>query len=390
MDLPPAALPLLSGLFAALVAVGVTRAIELLGGTLGGLIATLPTTVVPAALGVALSGGCSPWPLSGAAACNSALLLEALFSLPQGMLASCLFLTLWRYAPARLPPALSRAARLAAMIVLTLSAWIAAALAISALGRHILSRYGLPAMCAYGALCFAAQGALGVAACLAPLPAPRAPPGAVPLPLLLARGATAGACIAAAVALSRTDGMASGLATSFPAIFLTVQVGLWVGRGGEQVQGGAVGPMLLGAGAPSAFGMLFAVSAPTLGLLLALALAWPAAVALVSVPAWRFLRWRHALQGGDAGEAAAAAGGGGGASGAGEGDGGPVLAAAASDAAAAAAAEAAAGKDASGGAGTAQAAGGEARGQGEALGLGVALKVVDGSSGGSSSSAAGT
>ena len=391
MALPPAALPLLSGLFAALVAVGVTRAIELLGGTRGGLIATLPTTVVPAALGVALSGGCSAWPLAGAAqACNSALLLEALFSLPQGMLASCLFLTLWRYAPARLPPALSRAARLAAMVALTLSAWVAAALAISALGRHILTRYGLPAMCAYGALCFAAQGALGVAACLAPLPAPRAPPGAVPLPLLLARGAMAGACIAAAVALSRTDGMASGLATSFPAIFLTVQVGLWVGAGGEQVQGGAVGPMLLGAGAPSAFGMLFAVSAPTLGLLLALALAWPAAVALVSVPAWRFLRWRHSLQGGDAGEAAAAAGGGGEEE---EGDGVPVLAAAASDAAAAAAA--AAGAEASGGADAAQAAGGEAQGQaGGAKELGVTLSVADGgsSSGGSGggSSAAGT
>jgi hypothetical protein len=349
--LPPAALPILSGLFAAGVAMGVTRAIELFGGTLGGLIATLPTTVVPAALGVALSARCSAWPLA-AAPCDGALLQEALFSLPQGMLASCLFLTLWRYAPARLPRALSRAARLAAMVALTLSAWVAAALAISALGRHILRTAGLPAMCAYGALCFAAQGALGVAACLAPLPAPRAPPGAVPLPLLLARGATAGACICAAVALSSTDGMASGLATSFPAIFLTIQVGLWVGRGGEQVQGGAVGPMLLGAGAPSAFGMLFAVSAPTLGLLLALALAWPAAVACVSVPAWRFLQWRHSLQpGGGAGGAGEAGGAGGAAEGqaaaaaaagaaSGEGDGVPALAAAAAEDAARAVEEA--------------------------------------------------
>lgn len=131
MALPPAALPLLSGLFAALVAVGVTRAIELLGGTLGGLIATLPTTVVPAALGVALSGGCSAWPLAGAAqACNSALLLEALFSLPQGMLASCLFLTLWRYAPARLPPALSRAARLRRLLRTSQASWSAGAVVV--------------------------------------------------------------------------------------------------------------------------------------------------------------------------------------------------------------------------------------------------------------------
>ena len=44
---------LLSGLFAAAVAIAVTRAIELLGGTLGGVLATLPTTMVPASVGFA-------------------------------------------------------------------------------------------------------------------------------------------------------------------------------------------------------------------------------------------------------------------------------------------------------------------------------------------------
>jgi len=43
---------ILSGLFAGLVAVAVTRAIEKLGGTAGGILATLPTTVVPASLGM--------------------------------------------------------------------------------------------------------------------------------------------------------------------------------------------------------------------------------------------------------------------------------------------------------------------------------------------------
>ena len=43
---------LLSALFAGIVATLVTIAIEKLGGRTGGVLATIPTTIVPAALGM--------------------------------------------------------------------------------------------------------------------------------------------------------------------------------------------------------------------------------------------------------------------------------------------------------------------------------------------------
>ena len=48
--------PLLSGIFAALVAIGATVAIERLGGRLGGVLGSIPTTIVPASLGFFLPG----------------------------------------------------------------------------------------------------------------------------------------------------------------------------------------------------------------------------------------------------------------------------------------------------------------------------------------------
>ena len=286
---------LLSGAFAALVAVGVTRAIELLGGTLGGLIATLPTTVVPAAIGLSFSADCSALSMPASAQlCNTPLLYTALFTLPMGMLASCLFLVVWRYLPPCLPASLTLLARLALMVLTSLSLWVVAALAITSVGRAILSAHGLPAYGAFGFFCFLLQGGLGIAACMAPLPAPKGS-GAVPLPMLAARGVMAGGVICVAVVLSKTDGVASGLATAFPAIFLTIQVGLWLSQAAA-VQGGSVGPMLLGAGSPGLFAMLYALAAPRLGVVLAGVLAWLGSVCLVSVPAWHFLQWRHSLQ----------------------------------------------------------------------------------------------
>jgi hypothetical protein len=80
--------------------------------------------------------------------------------------------------------------------------------------------------------------------------------GAVPLRLLLLRGGLAGAVICFAVLLAAAagdGGVAAGVATAFPVIFLTIQVSLWLGHDGtgqdgqgKAVQGGAVGPMMLG------------------------------------------------------------------------------------------------------------------------------------------------
>ena len=48
---------LLSALFAGIVATAVTVAIEKWGGLIGGLLGTVPSTIVPAAIGMQLAGG---------------------------------------------------------------------------------------------------------------------------------------------------------------------------------------------------------------------------------------------------------------------------------------------------------------------------------------------
>ena len=295
-----AATALLSGAFAALVAVAVTRAIELLGGTLGGLVATLPTTIVPASYGIAALAGL---PIVGAAPASARpqLVAVALFAFPAGALTSSGFLAVWRYLPPLLPPRWPLRVALPVMVGASLGTWCVCAVASGALARLA------PTPQPFGVACFVAQAAAGLSATAHHRAAPRGT-SAVPLRALLLRGGLAGAAICAAVALSAAagdGGVAAGLASAFPVIFLTVQVSLWLGQD-KAVQGGAVGPMMLGGIAVPAFAMMFAVLAPYVGIAPAIAVAWVLSVALCSLPAFAWLRWRAAVSAAAAAEAAAA------------------------------------------------------------------------------------
>lgn len=261
---------LLSAVFAAAVAVGATVMIERFGGRLGGLLATLPTTIVPASVGIYASS------------VDVQSFREAMFCTPAGMLLNALFLYLWRVVPARLPPwPLGR--RLAAMTALSLGAWLVAAAAVVLVlgwlrGAHIpLAPVGIGV-----ALTMAALGAWS---CRDAPPAPRGH-NRVGVLTLLARGILAGAAIAGAVWLSSVGGaLAAGIASVFPAIFITTMVSLWWSQG-EAVQVGAVGPMMLGATSVTAFALIAAWSIPALGPWAGCAVAWVAAVSLVTIPAW--------------------------------------------------------------------------------------------------------
>ena len=66
---------LISALLAGLIAILVTLAIERWGGLTGGLLGTMPSTIVPAAAGIYLAGG-------------QALLNQSLAIVPLGMLLS--------------------------------------------------------------------------------------------------------------------------------------------------------------------------------------------------------------------------------------------------------------------------------------------------------------
>ena len=79
---------LLSALFAGIVATLVTIAIEKFGGRTGGVLATIPTTIVPAALGM--------YTLSG-----ETEFAQSMSIVPVGMMVNAMFLLVWIHAPQR-------------------------------------------------------------------------------------------------------------------------------------------------------------------------------------------------------------------------------------------------------------------------------------------------
>lgn len=262
---------------AGVVAVAVTLAVEHWGGRVGGLLGTLPTTIVPAAAGIWAQ---SPEPAD---------FLAAMAMTPVGMWVDVLFLWGWRV----LPPRLARDADevgarglLLRVLGATLLLWCGAA-AVAVVAMDSLRSSALP-LWPVGVLALLLSVGLGAAACRANPPAPSGR-RSVSLPTLVARGLLAAVAIGVAVVMARVGGpLLAGMAAVFPAIFLTTMVSLWWSQG-RAVQAGAVGPMMLGASSVSAYALLAGLLLPRWGLVGGSIGAWVLAVALVTVPAWRWL-----------------------------------------------------------------------------------------------------
>ncbi len=264
----------LSALFSGLVAIASTVAIERLGGRLGGLIATLPTTIVPATLGIY------------AQSATTADFQDAMAVPAVGMLINALYLFLWRVLPPRLSGLPARL-HLPGMVLLTTSGWATAA-ALGVLGLAQVRAAGVPLLLA-GAGFVVTTFIIGVLACRRAPPAPRGTQSVGPI-MLLARGALAATAIGLAVWLAAVSGpLLAGMVAVFPAIFFTTMVGLWISQGAA-VPAGAVGPMMLGSASVSAHALLAALALPLLGPAIGSLAAWTAAVLCVTAPAGWWLR----------------------------------------------------------------------------------------------------
>lgn len=261
-------------LFAGGVAIGATMAIERWGGKVGGVLGSMPTTIVPAALGIWAS---SP---------DEAAFAAAMCAVPAGMFVDALFLWTWRVLPGHLPGE-RLGVRLLAMTVLSLGVWFVAATGL-VVSMDTLASAGIGPW-GPGVLAFVMLVGFGLYAVADLAPSPpgrnRVPPG-----VLLARGVFAGTAIAVAIAIARSgQGLAAGVASVFPAIFLTTMASLWLSQG-RAVPAGAVGPMMLGSTSVAAFALwsaaLFGVLGPAMGAVVC----WVLAVGGASVPAaW----WLH-------------------------------------------------------------------------------------------------
>ena len=262
------------GLFAGVVAILATVAIERLGGRMGGLLASVPTTIIPASIGILEQSK------------SETDFVWAMAIVPFGMLVNAFFLFLWRWVPPRLPAA-ELGHRLGMMVCVALTGWALAAglgLGLSSLWKQ----WAWPPMI-LGIFVTLSMVVIGVWACLARVPAP---PGTrkVSLVMLASRGVLAGCCIVTSIWLSGKGlPLISGIASVFPAIFLTTMIALWLSQG-EAVQAGAVGPLMLGSTSVAVYALLATMTLPSWGLVVGSFGAWLGSVALVSVPAHAWLQ----------------------------------------------------------------------------------------------------
>lgn len=263
--------------FAGIVAVLSTIAVERLGGTRGGIVSSIPTTIVPAAIGIWGDGE------------NIDGFRRAMAFIPIGILLNAGYLVLWRVIPATIGRRV-RAHLLVSTVVLALAAWLCAATGIIWLNGLVAPTVRQSLV--VGSIAFATGIALGIAANLRPHPAPKGTHRVGPH-VLLARGLAAAVVIAIAILLNRAGlPVASGIASVFPVIFTTIMVATWLAQGAH-VPTGAVGPMALGTLSVSAYALLATVLFPAMPIALAAAIAWVAAVTCISVPAYAFLRARR-------------------------------------------------------------------------------------------------
>ena len=266
---------ILYGIFAGLVAILVTVAIEKFGGFIGGVLGTVPSTIIPAAAGVyALEGDES--------------LTASMSVVPIGMLINGVFLGVWIILPKYIA---SDRLKLPITVVSSLLTW-----AILALLSLIIAREVTGGTISEMTLGMIGLVLLAILAIMFNLSNRAAPKGLnkVPIIILSIRGIAAGLAIAACLVLAEIGlPFVAGLASAFPAIFLTSMVALWLSQG-PQVPLGAAAPMMLGGASVSVYALLAMWSLPSFGIFIGSIIAWFGAVGLWTIPAFLLLR-KHRL-----------------------------------------------------------------------------------------------
>lgn len=266
---------ILYGIFAGLVAILVTVAIEKFGGFIGGVLGTVPSTIIPAAAGVyALEGDES--------------LTASMSVVPIGMLINGVFLGVWIILPKYIA---SDRLKLPITVFSSLLTW-----AILALFSLIIAREVTGGTISEMTLGMIGLVLLAILAIMFNLSNRAAPKGMnkVPIIILSIRGIAAGLAIAACLVLAEIGlPFVAGLASAFPAIFLTSMVALWLSQG-PQVPQGAAAPMMLGGASVSVYALLAMWSLPSFGIFIGSIIAWFGAVGLWTIPAFLLLR-KHRL-----------------------------------------------------------------------------------------------
>ncbi len=252
---------------AGVIAILASVAVERFGGRTGGALATIPSTVIPTAIGfyeVDVGSG----------------FLQAMAVVPVGMLVSAGFLALWRLLPPRLH-SLTSSAKLVVTIVVSVLAWLLCAGAIAVLQQSFIQSDGAAVVCAVLALI--ATLLLGLVLSREKVKSPKGTRRVGAMQLFL-RGAASMIAIGVSLIIAKSGmPVVGGLVSAFPAIFLTTMVGTWISQGHE-VPVGAVAPMVMGATSIGLFALLTIWLFPLMGPILGVIVAWILSVSFVTVP----------------------------------------------------------------------------------------------------------
>jgi len=261
---------LLAALFAGIVAILVTVAIEKWGGIIGGILGTLPTTIVPATIGMYVEGG-------------SEDLATSMSLIPFWMLLNALFVASWV-----VYPRVKEGVTLAQMIFVSLVFWSILALLMTISLTEALNHFSESMVGVAGLIAL-----LGLGLWMTWIPR-KAPKGqnSVTKKVLLMRGLAAATAIGIAVQLSGMgQPIIAGLASVFPAIFLTTMVALWLAQGSD-VPTGAAGPMMLGGSSVGVYSLIAPWALPEYGIIIGSLICWITSVISTSIPAYSWLSWR--------------------------------------------------------------------------------------------------
>ena len=265
---------LISAVLAGIVATAVTVAIEKWGGLIGGLLGTVPSTIVPAAVGMYLAGG-------------EAALVSSMSIVPLGMLLNALFLAAWLVLPGWF---VSASKPLVWTTTGALMFWSVLGACVLWMVEHVLSDGMTEQTLAQAG--FVLLFVIAVAFNTRPQPAPKGT-NAVSAAVLLARGIMAALAIGVAVWLAGLgQPLLAGLASVFPAIFLTSMVALWLAQG-PTVPQGAAGPMMMGGASVAVYANIAMWSLPAHGVILGSLIAWFGSVLGWSVPTFLVLQRLH-------------------------------------------------------------------------------------------------
>ncbi|MGB1589008.1 MAG: hypothetical protein ACPHDO_01560 [Candidatus Poseidoniaceae archaeon] len=261
---------LLSAFFAGLVAVLVTVAIEKWGGIIGGVLGTIPTTIIPATIGIYLEAGSDD-------------LATSMSLVSFGMLLNALFIGAWIFYPSK-----KQNVSVIEMVLVSLTFWLIAAVILTIFIESLIIQTSEIIVSLIGLILLLV---LGIWMTYKPRSAPKGK-NKVSKNVLIIRGLMAALAIGLAVQLSSIgQPLIAGLASVFPAIFLTTMAALWISQGPE-VPSGAAGPMMLGGASVAVYSLIAPWALPEFGIVIGTVICWVCSVMSISLPAYWWLSTR--------------------------------------------------------------------------------------------------